>query len=65
MESIFELLPEKSSLGLTSLIRRERKFDLIYIDGEHRFDDVLVDFVLSAELCNLNGYVVLDDLWMA
>lgn len=65
MEQQFHLIPEKSSLALTSLIRAERSFDLIYIDGGHRFDDVLVDFVLSAEACSLNGYIVLDDMWMS
>jgi len=29
-----------------------------------RFDDVLVDFVLSAELCSHQGHIVLDDMWM-
>ena len=39
MEDAFRLIPEKSSLALTDLIRKERAFDFIYIDGGHRFDD--------------------------
>ncbi|MGA7108700.1 MAG: class I SAM-dependent methyltransferase [Terracidiphilus sp.] len=65
MEDAFRLIPEKSSLALTDLIRKERAFDFIYIDGGHRFDDALLDFVLAADLCKIGGYVVLDDMWMA
>ena len=39
-------------------------FEFIFFDGNHRFDDALVDFTLSAEVCPLDGYVVLDDMWM-
>lgn len=41
---------------------KNRKFELIFIDAGHRFDDVLVDFTLAAPLCTLGGYIVLDDL---
>jgi hypothetical protein len=37
---------------------------MIFIDGNHRFDDALVDFTLSAELCPMGGYIILDDMWM-
>jgi hypothetical protein len=37
---------------------------VIFIDGNHRFDDVLVDFTLSAELCPMGGCIVMDDMWM-
>ena len=39
-------------------------FDFIFIDGYHRFDDVLVDFYLYAQLCAMGGFIVLDDMWM-
>jgi len=39
-------------------------FDLIFIDGNHRFDDVLTDFYLYAPLCSMGGTIVFDDLWM-
>jgi predicted O-methyltransferase YrrM len=50
--------------ALSDLIRRGEKFDFIYIDGNHRFDDVIVDFYLSDQLLRLGGLIVLDDKWM-
>lgn len=64
MEHAFLHVPEKSVPALTDFARRKEFFDFIFVDGNHRFDDVLVDFTLSAEVCAINGYVVLDDMWM-
>lgn len=36
---------------------------LIFIDGGHRFENVMTDFVLADQLCSPGGYVVLDDAW--
>ncbi|MFM7107088.1 MAG: class I SAM-dependent methyltransferase [Planctomycetaceae bacterium] len=39
-------------------------FDLVYIDGSHRADDVLVDAVLGFEALAVGGVMILDDyLW--
>jgi len=45
----FEWVAERSIHALSRLIKSEAKFDFIFIDGNHRFDDVLVDFYLSDE----------------
>jgi predicted O-methyltransferase YrrM len=37
------------------------RYDVIFVDGNHRFDDVLVDFTLVEDICNMGGYIVLDD----
>lgn len=39
---------------------RER-YDLIYVDGSHHVDDVLVDAVRSFELLKVGGILILDD----
>jgi hypothetical protein len=40
------------------------KFDVIYIDSDHRFDGVLLDSALAWQLLKVGGYVVWDDyLW--
>ncbi len=49
---------------LSRLIQHGSKFDLIYIDGNHRFDDILVDFYLSDQVLSVGGYLILDDMWM-
>lgn len=52
----FEALPEISA-------RRER-FDLVFIDGAHRFDAVMVDFFYVDQVLKVGGLVVFDDLRM-
>ena len=37
---------------------------LIFIDGQHRFDNALVDFFLADAICATNGIIVFDDMWM-
>ena len=37
------------------------KFDLIYIDGSHHSDDVIVDTIKSFEMLKVNGLMILDD----
>ena len=51
-------------LALTDLARQGRTFGLTFIDGYHRFDDVLVDFTLAARMCPEGGVIVLHDMWL-
>ncbi|MEJ2008114.1 MAG: class I SAM-dependent methyltransferase [Acidobacteriota bacterium] len=60
----FRFLSERSAVALGELGRNDERFDLIFIDGGHCFDSVLVDFTLSAELSPPGGYIVLDDMWL-
>lgn len=64
MEQSFRHILERSVPVLGDFARRGELFEFIFVDGNHRFDDALVDFTLSAEVCPVGGYVVLDDLWM-
>lgn len=57
-------IEDKSVPALVYLAGRGEKFEVIFIDGNHRFDDVLVDFTLAAELCPMGGCIILDDMWM-
>ena len=63
-DSRFRLIEDRSDRAATDLSREGATFDLIFIDGAHRFDDVLVDFYLYAPLCPIGGHIVFDDLWM-
>lgn len=47
---------------LSMLKMQEQSFEIIFIDGGHRFDDVLCDFTLAAQICPVGGYIILDDL---
>jgi predicted O-methyltransferase YrrM len=61
----FEWIDEYSIHALSRLIKNGEKFDFIFIDGNHRFDDVLVDFYLSDQLVSPGGLMAFDDLWMS
>jgi predicted O-methyltransferase YrrM len=61
----FRLIEDFSIHALSDLIRAGERFDFIFIDGNHRFDDVLVDFYLADQLLSVGGIMALDDSWMA
>lgn len=60
----FQWIQERSDFALASFAKAERTFDFIYIDGGHRFDDVIVDFYLSDRVLNVQGLMVFDDMFM-
>jgi len=53
--------PVFSSLELPVLLRENRDFDLIYIDGSHIFEDVMVDAYFTSKLLAQDGIVLFDD----
>lgn len=63
-KAIFQLIEDYSDRTASDIIRRGHKFDIVFIDGNHRFDDVLVDFYLYAQVCTVGGWIILDDMWM-
>jgi predicted O-methyltransferase YrrM len=57
----FRFIEEPSFPALIHLADQSERFDVIFVDGAHLFDRVLVDFTLSAELCSKGGYIIFDD----
>jgi predicted O-methyltransferase YrrM len=64
MDRSLRFIQEKDVFGLPALAREGLQFEVIFIDGNHRFDNVLLDFTLSDYVCVKGGYIILDDLWM-
>jgi predicted O-methyltransferase YrrM len=60
----FRWIESRSAPALIELLHAEESFDFVFIDGNHRFDDVLVDFTLADQLLPPGGLIALDDLWM-
>ena len=60
----FRCIEEPSALALPALERSGERFGLIFVDGYHRFDDVLCDVTAAARLCTPGGVIVLHDLWL-
>jgi hypothetical protein len=61
----FKRIAKPSEIGLGQLLdeRGRSKAGLIFIDGGHRYEDVMIDFVLSDKLCCEGGYIIFDDAW--
>lgn len=64
-ENAFCLIEDRSDRAATDLARANKGYDVIFIDGNHRFDDVLVDFYLYSQLCTIGGRIIIDDMWMS
>jgi predicted O-methyltransferase YrrM len=60
----FQHLAERSSTALARLAADGTSARLVYVDGNHRFDDVLIDMVLSDPLLEEGGLLLVDDTWM-
>jgi predicted O-methyltransferase YrrM len=56
-----EFIEKPSQIALPELVAAGRKIDFAFIDGEHLFDHVLVDFFFIDQLLNVGGVVVFDD----
>ena len=52
---------ECSALELPKLMKQGARFDLVYIDGSHLFEDVFIDAYFVARLLTQGGVVVFDD----
>ena len=50
-----------SSIQLPKWVEDGLKFDLIYIDGSHLFEDVFIDYYYCSPLLNANGMMLFDD----
>lgn len=55
------VIAEKSEVALPSLIDAGAIFDLIYVDGSHDSQDVILDAVLGLQLLKKGGVMVFDD----
>lgn len=59
-----ELHEDYSHHVLPKLVVQKEKFDFIFIDGDHKFDGIFVDFYYADLLLETDGYVLLHDTWM-
>lgn len=57
--------PKYHSHNFRILEKFKNKFDLIYIDGSHNYEDVKYDLENSIKLINKNGIIALDDYFHA
>jgi predicted O-methyltransferase YrrM len=61
VDSIVEFHDEASQIALPALLKEGRRFDLAFVDGNHRFDAVFLDLFYLGRLLPLGSVIVLDD----
>ena len=64
VEALVTRLREPSQLALPRMVGEGQSFDLVLVDGGHRFDDVFPDLVYADRLLVPGRVLVIDDLWM-
>ncbi len=60
----FNLFIGKSKNVLPSLVEKNKKYDLIFIDGSHKYEDVIVDLNYARKLSNKDTLIILDDVYL-
>jgi predicted O-methyltransferase YrrM len=61
VRQLVEFHDEISQTALPEFLKRQRRFDFAFVDGNHRFDSVFVDLFYLGRLVRKGGVVVLDD----
>jgi predicted O-methyltransferase YrrM len=63
-KELLEFYPDYSHNILPLLLKENRNFEFIFIDGDHKFDGIFIDFYYADLLLNKEGYILLHDTWM-
>ena len=61
VRDLVEFYAEESQILLPRLLAEGRRFDLAFIDGNHRFEGVFLDLIYSGRLLKQRGIVFVDD----
>jgi predicted O-methyltransferase YrrM len=61
VEGRVEFVAEPSEIALPGFLAERRAFDFAFVDGNHRFDGILLDLVYLGRLVKRGGIVMVDD----
>lgn len=64
MENLIDVRNEYSYETLPKLLFEGRKFDFIFIDGDHKYDGEFIDFFYGDIMLLDGGYVLFHDTWL-
>jgi predicted O-methyltransferase YrrM len=64
LEDRLDFHREASHIVLPGLMGKGMEYDFAFIDGDHRFDGIFVDFFYAAMLLKPGGLVMFHDTWM-
>lgn len=55
---------DDSTLALPRMVAERSRFDLMLVDGGHRYEHAFCDVFFGARLVKPGGLIVVDDVWM-
>jgi predicted O-methyltransferase YrrM len=61
VRDLVEFYAEESQIVLPRLLAEGRRFDLAFLDGNHRFEGVFLDLIYSGRLLKEGGIIFIDD----
>lgn len=61
INSCFDFIEKRSDIVLPQFVETSKKFQFIFIDGDHRFDGVFVDFHYCHQILDVGGTLIFDD----
>jgi predicted O-methyltransferase YrrM len=62
VRDLVEFHAEESQIVLPRLLGEGRRFDLAFVDGNHRFEGVFLDLIYAGRLLEQNAIVFVDDM---
>jgi predicted O-methyltransferase YrrM len=61
VSELVEFVPTASEIALPRFLAEGRRFDLAFVDGNHRFDGVFLDLIYLERLVRPGGIIFVDD----
>ncbi len=63
-ENSFRFLQQRTHEALPALLRDGERFNVIFLDGNHRFEYIMHDFFYASRMLEVGGFLMLHDSWM-
>jgi predicted O-methyltransferase YrrM len=64
LQQRFRFMEAKSIYAMPQLGMEGKLFQIIFIDGDHRYDAQMLDFSLADNILERDGYLLFHDTWM-
>ncbi len=61
LAALFTLLDQRSDVAMPPMIAAGERFDFIFIDGDHRYDGIMVDLHNAHRLASVGAIIAFDD----
>lgn len=63
-EDSFRFFQERTHEVLPRLFQDGERFNLVFLDGNHRFEYIMLDFFYASRMLEVGGFLMLHDPWM-